>query len=137
MTPLLWKLAVGFVMRAVLYVAAIAHSMWEISHSMMAPIFALIAAVVHSATLIRGPKEEWMVDLMVRALLVTAVLLSAYHWLLSQATETNQILVQVLAAIGSCATIPQIVMALQERRGSRGNPPNTPGPELCEPKGPD
>ena len=136
-TPIRWKLVLTFVMLAVMYAAGFAHSMWDISHSLMAPIFALIAAVVHSATLIRGPKEEWMVDIMVRVLLVTAVLVSAFHWLLSQATETNQLVVQVLAAIGTCAVIPQFLMALEERRRSGGNPPNAPDSESCEEKGPD
>ena len=133
MNRLKWQSVMAVVTAAAFFGAVFTHAIWELSHNLMAPVFALIAAVAHSVTLMRGPQ---IIGVTVRVMLVVAVLFSAYHWLLAQVTETNELALNILATLGLCAVIPGVVVAVGEQ--VEANRANSDGPdsESGEPDGP-
>ncbi len=117
MAPLRWKAALGSLTVAALIVAEVGYIVLDWSDQVMAPVFALLAAVVHSVTLIPSGQGKLArpVSVLMRFMLVAAVLFSANHWLLSQATPANRIVLDILSiacTVGVCTAL--IVAAVQE-----------------------
>ena len=101
---------------AAIVTAEITFGFFDISHALMAPTFALIAAVSHSATLIPEGQSAMsqVTSFFVRITLVAAVLLSATHWLLSHDTDTDQFVLPLLALVGTVGVIIGLLVAADE-----------------------
>ena len=131
-----WKTATGWLTFAVLSLAVVAATFCDIPHKFMAPSFAMIAAAVHSVSLADREKTGQILGFAVKFSLVMAVMFSAYHWLLSQTDEKNEIILEIVATIGLFSVIPGILVATVElgenqarSNDSGGNSPTPDGPE--------
>ena len=116
MAALRWKIFLGSMTFVAIVAAEVTFGLFDISHALMAPTFALIAAVSHSATLIPEGQSavSQVTSFFVRITLVSAVLLSATHWLLSHDTDTNQFVLPILALVGTVGVIIGLIVAAGE-----------------------
>ena len=120
-TYLYWKIGIAYLpFVAILPIELGSWLYGWLSHGERAAFCALCASVSHSATLLSGNQSEAsrLADFGAKVFLLGGVLLSAYHWMLSQAPADDLVrysLFGVAALLGGVFVMLNVVLAVRQR----------------------